>query len=379
MSFLLKKRLLGILLTLISLVANVLGSPGFVRDLKGWQEGCCVKLLIFMDKEVSYKVGFLKEDPLKNLPPRVYIDFTPARISNEVTQFLESGLKGYRIRTGQFDPNTVRVVVEGINLRDYKVFKLDSPFRFQIELYGEKSVTSQGGQPLTLVIDPGHGGKDPGAIGATGLREKDVVLKVAKILREEAENRLGWRVILTRENDEFLPLEKRTEIANKVGGDLFVSIHCNASYNRFQKGVETYFLSFTTDREALRLAARENGVPPSKIDALQLILYDLMLRAKVDESEKLASLVQTSLIVLLNNPHCQTYDLGVKRAPFIVLVGAKMPSILVEIGFISNPDEERKFKDDSYLEKIAEGVLQGLENYAKSYLTPKLFTGGYSN
>jgi len=120
-------------------------------------------------------------------------------------------------------------------------------------------------------------------------------------------------------------------------------------------------------------------VPLSKIDALQLILYDLMLRAKVDESEKLASLVQTSLINTLNNPHNHTPDLGVKRAPFIVLVGAKMPSILVEIGFISNPEEERKLKDDSYLEKIAEGILYGLENYAKSYLTPKLFTGGYSN
>jgi len=351
-----------------------------VRELKGWKEGGCVKLLVFMDKEVSYKVGFLKEDPLRALPPRVYIDFVPARISNEVIRFLESDLKGYRIRTGQFDPNTVRVVVEGINLRAYKVFKLDSPFRFQIELYEEKSVTShQGGQPLTVVIDPGHGGKDPGAIGPTGLKEKDVVLKVAKILREKAKNRLGWRVILTRENDEFLPLEKRTEIANKAEGDLFVSIHCNASYNRFQKGVETYFLSFTTDREALRLAARENGVPPSKIDMLQLILYDLMLRAKVDESEKLASLVQTSLINILNNPHNETQDLGVKRAPFLVLLGAKMPSILVEIGFISNPEEERKLKDDSYLEKIAEGILYGIEKYAKSYLTSKLFRGSYSN
>lgn len=379
MSFLLKKRLLVFLLTLISLVANALGSPVFVRDLKAWQEGGCVKLLIFLEKEVSYKVGFLKKDPLQNRPSRVYIDFAPARISNEVPSSLELGSKGYKIRVGQFDSNTVRVVVEGINLCYHKVFKLDFPFRFQIELYEEKSVTSQGMQPLTVVIDPGHGGKDPGAIGPTGLKEKDVVLKVAKILREKVEKRLGWRVILTRENDDFLPLEKRTEIANKVGGDLFISIHCNASYNRVQKGVETYFLSFTTDREALRLAARENGVPLSKIDALQLILYDLMLRAKVDESEKLASLVQTSLINTLNNPHNHTPDLGVKRAPFIVLVGAKMPSILVEIGFISNPEEERKLKDDSYLEKIAEGILYGLENYAKSYLTPKLFTGGYSN
>uniref|UniRef100_A0A7C2P145 N-acetylmuramoyl-L-alanine amidase n=1 Tax=candidate division WOR-3 bacterium TaxID=2052148 RepID=A0A7C2P145_UNCW3 len=221
MSFLLKKRLLVFLLTLISLVANALGSPVFVRDLKAWQEGGCVKLLIFLEKEVSYKVGFLKKDPLQNRPSRVYIDFAPARISNEVPSSLELGSKGYKIRVGQFDSNTVRVVVEGINLCYHKVFKLDFPFRFQIELYEEKSVTSQGMQPLTVVIDPGHGGKDPGAIGPTGLKEKDVVLKVAKILREKVEKRLGWRVILTRENDDFLPLEKRTEIANKVGGDRF--------------------------------------------------------------------------------------------------------------------------------------------------------------
>jgi N-acetylmuramoyl-L-alanine amidase len=378
MLFLLKKKLLLFFLLLI-LVGSTFGSPVFVRDLKGWQEGGCIKLVIFLDKEVSYKIGFLKEDPLQKRPPRLYIDLTPARISKGVSRFLELGLKGHKVRMGQFNATTVRVVVEGLNVRDHKVFKLESPFRFQIELYEEESTPSQRIQPLTLVIDPGHGGKDPGAIGPTGLKEKDVVLKVAKILREKVKSRLGWRVVLTREGDEFLPLEKRTEIANKVGGDLFLSIHCNASYNRFQKGVETYFLSFTTDREALRLAARENGVPPSQIDALQLILYDLMLRAKVDESETLASSVQASLIGSLNNPHSQTHDLGVKRAPFIVLVGAKMPSILVEISFISNPEEERRLKDDSYLEKIAEGILQGLENYAKTYLTPKLFTRGQSN
>jgi N-acetylmuramoyl-L-alanine amidase len=190
MLFLLKKKLLLFFLLLI-LVGSTFGSPVFVRDLKGWQEGGCIKLVIFLDKEVSYKIGFLKEDPLQKRPPRLYIDLTPARISKGVSRFLELGLKGHKVRMGQFDATTVRVVVEGLNVHDHKVFKLESPFRFQIELYEEESTPSQRIQPLTLVIDPGHGGKDPGAIGPTGLKEKDVVLKVAKILREKVKSRLG--------------------------------------------------------------------------------------------------------------------------------------------------------------------------------------------
>lgn len=342
-----------------------------VKGIRWWANEGYTRVVVDLDREVSYKVGFLKKDPVAGRPARFYVDLRPARLLPKIPRaFYIEGEICRMVRVGQFDRRTVRVVLEVREFKDYEVFLLHSPFRLVIDLYGDRISPKKG---ITLVIDPGHGGRDPGAIGPTGLKEKDVVLRIGKLLRQKAKRRLGWRVVMTRQDDRYLPLEERTAIANAKKGDLFISIHCNASRNRRQRGVETYFLSFTTDREALRLAARENGVPPSKIDALQLILYDLMLRAKVEDSERLAYSVQRNLISRLKK-RWRVRDLGVKRAPFVVLIGAKMPSILAEVSFISNRYEERRLRDPRYLDAISEGILRGLEAYARQYLLKPTLT-----
>lgn len=371
-----------LLFTFVTFVALILDSfhafarpKAIVTDFRCLQEEG--KLKVYVDFQTAsrfdYRVSFLKADSTTGRPARVFIDIYPGEIHRVATRTFEINSPFCeRVRLGQYDKDTVRLVFEVRGEVEVKVFPEAASFRLTVDLSPQTpSVTPKAtlsSPSLVLVLDPGHGGKDPGAIGPTGLKEKDVVLKVAKLVKEKAEKRLGWVVYLTREDDCYLPLEERTAFANQKGGDLFLSIHCNASYNKESKGIETYFLSFTTDREALRLAARENGLPPSQIDALQLILYDLMLRAKVEESEKLAQFVQTNIVENLKNNGNHTKDLGVKRAPFIVLVGAKMPSILIEIGFITNPEEEDKLKDLLYLDIIADGILNGLLDYANTYL-----------
>ncbi len=374
----LKRVLLSLFLLLVLSFYGFAGTKTLITGLRCLQEEGKLKVLVDLQTSSSfeYKVSFLKADVTTGRPARILIDICPAEIHRGATRTLEVGTPFCdRVRLGQYDRGTVRLVFEVKGEVEVKVSQEQSIHQLIVYVYPKvlkdisKNTLSTSPLPsFVLVLDPGHGGKDPGAIGPTGLKEKDVVLKVAKLVKEKAEKQLGWSVYLTREDDLYLPLEERTAFANQKGGDLFVSIHCNASYNKETRGVETYFLSFTTDREALRLAARENGVPPSQIDALQLILYDLMLRAKVEESEKLAQFIQTNIVNNLKNNGNHVKDLGVKRAPFIVLVGAKMPSVLIEIGFITNPEEEEKLRDLLYLDIIADGILSGLLDYVNTYI-----------
>jgi len=354
-----------LLLSFLCLLATPLLAQATVtvKGVRWWAAPGYTRVVVDVGGEVSFQVGFVRRDPKTGSPPRLYVDLKPAKLSPRAPRrlLLRNGLCR-RVRLGQFNPRTVRVVLEVEDLKDHQVFSLQSPYRVVIDLYRGGN---RPGEVFTLVLDPGHGGRDPGAIGPTGLREKDVVLKVAKMVRDKVRSRLGWRVVLTRERDRYIPLEQRTAMANAKGGDLFVSIHCNASRNRRKRGVETYFLSFTTDKQALRLAARENGVPPSKIDALQLILYDLMLRAKVEESKKFAWHLQRELIRSLRRRWKGVVNLGVKQAPFLVLVGAKMPSVLAEVSFISNRAEERRLRDPRYLDSLAEGIFAGLKRYVE--------------
>ncbi|RLA94121.1 MAG: N-acetylmuramoyl-L-alanine amidase [Deltaproteobacteria bacterium] len=334
-----------------------------VKGVRWWAAPGYTRVVVDLGAEASFQVGLLRGDPQRGKPPRLYVDISPVRLERNVPRevSIRDGLCR-RVRLGQFSPQTVRVVLDLRDLKDHHVFALEDPYRVVIDVYGEGYRREK---TFTVVVDPGHGGRDPGAIGPTGLKEKDVVLKIAKRVRDKIRRRLGWRVVLTREGDRYIPLEQRTAIANARKGDLFLSIHCNASRRRSRRGVETYFLSFTTDKQALRLAARENGVPPSKIDALQLILYDLMLRAKVEESRKFALHVQRELVRSLRRRYARVVNLGVKQAPFLVLVGAKMPSILAEVSFISNRTEERRLRDPRYLDLLAEGITQGLRRYVE--------------
>ena len=214
-----------------------------------------------------------------------------------------------------------------------------------------------------IVIDAGHGGHDTGTIGPDGVREKDVVLDVALKLGKLLEDRLGAEVVYTREDDTFIPLETRTAIANQQQADLFISIHANSSNDPTARGVETYYLNFTSSRDALEVAARENAVSEKSIHELQDLVKKIALKEKIEESRELAVDVQSSLHTGLAAKSPAIRDRGVKKAPFIVLIGANMPSILAEISFISNPTDEHKLETSEYRQKIADSLYKGIAKY----------------
>jgi N-acetylmuramoyl-L-alanine amidase len=217
-----------------------------------------------------------------------------------------------------------------------------------------------------IVIDPGHGGHDTGSSGPAGLKEKDLVLDVAKRVGALVEQHLGWEVVYTRSEDRFIPLEQRTEIANNKHADLFLSIHANSSSLRTATGIETYYLNFTTSKAALDVAARENATSEKTVFDLQDLLQKIALKDKVDESREFAVRIQTSLYTMSAKTPVRTRDRGVRKAPFVVLIGASMPSVLAEVGFISNPHDEALMKRPEYRQKIAEALYKGVGAYAST-------------
>jgi len=214
-----------------------------------------------------------------------------------------------------------------------------------------------------IVIDAGHGGHDTGTIGPNGLQEKDLVLDVSLRLGRLLESRLGAEVIYTRDDDTFIPLETRTAIANEHQADLFISVHANSSQDESARGVETYYLNFTSNADALEVAARENAVSEKSIYELQDLVKKITLKEKIDESRELASDVQQSLYTGLSPKNPTLRNRGVKKAPFVVLIGANMPSILAEISFVSNPTDEKKLETPEYRQKIAESLYKGIAKY----------------
>jgi N-acetylmuramoyl-L-alanine amidase len=214
-----------------------------------------------------------------------------------------------------------------------------------------------------IVIDPGHGGHDTGTIGPNGLQEKDLVLEVGRRLGKLLETRLGAEVVYTRKDDTFIPLETRTAIANQQRADLFISIHANSSQDPAARGVETYYLNFTSSPEALEVAARENAVSEKSIYELQDLVKKIALKEKIEESREFAGDVETSLHDGLAAKSPAIRDRGVKKAPFIVLIGANMPSILAEISFVSNPTDEHRLETSDYRQKIAESLYRGIAKY----------------
>lgn len=215
-----------------------------------------------------------------------------------------------------------------------------------------------------VVIDPGHGGHDTGTHGASGFTEKDLVLDVAKRLGSLIETRLGSEVVYTRTDDTFIPLEERTRIANEHKADLFLSIHANSSPVRATSGVETYYLNFTTNKAALEVAARENAASQHSIYDLRDLVEKIARKDKIDESREFAQSVQASLAALSARSNSRSRDRGVRTAPFVVLIGASMPSILAEIGFLTNAHDENLMKKPEYRQKIAQAIYKGLAQYA---------------
>jgi N-acetylmuramoyl-L-alanine amidase len=215
----------------------------------------------------------------------------------------------------------------------------------------------------TIVIDAGHGGHDPGSRGRNGLQEKDLVLDVALRLEKLVRAELGATVIMTRATDVFIPLEERTAIANSRGADLFLSIHANSSRNPGARGIETYFLSFAQDSHAEAVAARENAVSEATMKDLQNLVKAIALNSKIDESRDFAASVQEAMVERIRGVAPAVPDRGVRTAPFYVLIGANMPSVLAEISFVSNPHDEKLLRTPQHRDRIAESLFEGVRAY----------------
>jgi N-acetylmuramoyl-L-alanine amidase len=365
-----------------------------VLNVRHWSDSDYTRVVIDTSGPVSFNEGSLPSDTAKGLPPRFYLDLSPAVRGKGLQDQIgirDGLLKD--VRVAQFNRKTVRVVFDLGTTQKIKAFYLEEPFRVVVDAFGQdyakgttcpippiQKRTGQAGgradsglsiaQQLGLcvrrvVVDAGHGGKDPGAIGPTGLKEKEVVLRIAKKVAQRLEKELGCEVILTREDDRFLPLEQRAAIANAKKADLFVSIHTNAAPSRRLRGVETYFLNFAVDEDAMRVAATENAMSTKRIADLQKILSDIMKNTKVNESSRLAWQIQNGIVDRLGAKYSHIKTLGVKQAPFFVLIGARMPSILAEVSFISNREEEKRLRDGHYLDQIASGIIDGIRSYAR--------------
>ncbi len=217
-----------------------------------------------------------------------------------------------------------------------------------------------------IVIDPGHGGHDTGTIGPTGLEEKDVVLDVGLKLKKLLELNSGCEVIMTRSDDTFIPLEERTAIANEKSADLFISLHANASRDDTARGIETYYLNFTSNPDALEVAARENATSQQAVHELQDLIKKIAMTEKIEESQDFARQVQREVYSRVTKASGAQRDRGIKKAPFVVLIGANMPSVLGEISFLTNPRDERLLRRSDYREKIAYALYEGILNYVKN-------------
>lgn len=378
-----------------------------IKEIRHWSTDTKTRVVIHLDKEMPYKSYFLKPNPDVGKPPRLLVDILGTTVERNLALApVDKGLLE-EIKFGRNTPDKVRVVLYIRSFEDYRVFSLNDPFRIVMDIDGDKSnrdelfakdedpkdnktlaslpkdgediSTLRGALGLkvkTVVIDPGHGGHDAGALGPTGLKEKDVNLKIAKALKSNIEQdgqNIGiTRVILTRNDDRFIPLEERTAIAKKLNADLFVSIHCNAAKNKNAYGIETYILSFTKDPDALAVAARENATTTRGLSDLKDIIQKYILSSKIEESKRLASHVQTSVVSNISNNYRPVNNKGVKKAPFIVLIGADIPSILVESSFITNPREEKRLRSQSYVNEIAEGIYSGLKRYSTEVETASL-------
>ncbi len=339
-----------------------------VLDLRHWTSKGYTRVVVDLSAPVEFSKNHIAN------PDRLYFDLKNSRISKEIKTDLPVGdgiLK--TVRAGQFNQDTVRVVLDLEEISDFKVFVLDEPVRLVIDVYGnDKAANTQDIAAVkTIVLDPGHGGHDPGAVGPNGLYEKDIVLDIALKVRTILSKNKNFRILLTRDKDVFIPLEERTAFANSKNADLFISIHANASPRKTASGVETYLLNWTNDEESIRIAARENAISLKKMKEqmkkyksdVAIMLSDLRRDLKRDESIKLANYVQESIVSTLGENYNDIKNLGVKNALFYVLFGARMPSVLAEVSFISNPLEENLLSKESYREYIAQAIADGIDTY----------------
>ncbi len=363
-----------------------------VTGIRFFSAGDYTRVVIDLSQNARFEQKWLPENKEQKMPPRLFIDIYDSTVTKGVPQQMEikDGLVK-SIRWAYNRPGVTRIVLDSeLDVKEHTVFQLGSPSRIVMDVSGNGTALasarpsipvassapnlptrpSGGDQTLasafglkirTVVIDPGHGGKDPGCV-YNGLKEKDIVLDIAKHLRDLLKQNNDIKVYMTRETDVFIPLEERTAIANKYKADLFISVHINAAKNPGASGIETYVLNVTKDAAALELAAFENSATTKSISDLQGILQDIMLSSKLQESLLLAKYAQDNIVAT-----AKMKSLGVKQAPFYVLVGAKMPAILVETGFLSNKDDAKLLATTEHRKKIAQGLHKGIDTYITKY------------
>ncbi|MDX1763179.1 MAG: N-acetylmuramoyl-L-alanine amidase, partial [bacterium] len=360
--------------------------PARVLGVRHRVEDDYVRVVIDVDRPVEYQKHALTQ------PNRVYVSLHDALFSRKMDRTPIRLSKGdlKAIRMGQYEPYKARVVLDFAQMEQVHVFTLTNPDRIVMDVAQDRAVLDRlvninrikeklkapdssptlseqlGMKVSKVVIDAGHGGKDPGCIGKSGLMEKDITLDIALRLKSLLEENLGLQVIMTRDRDVFVPLEERTEIANRAKADLFVSIHVNAAKNRSLRGVETWFLDLAASEHAKQVAARENTYSTKAMSDLETILNDLLLNNKTQESSRLAEILQGALTSDLSQAYRSVKDLGVKGAPFMVLQGAKMPSVLSEVSFMSNPTEEKRLHKKQYRHTIAQGLYKGIRSFVRA-------------
>uniref|UniRef100_A0A831ZYK5 N-acetylmuramoyl-L-alanine amidase n=1 Tax=Desulfacinum infernum TaxID=35837 RepID=A0A831ZYK5_9BACT len=378
-----------------------------VEKIQHWSADEYSRVVVYVSGPVRYSRSVLPAEPKDKKPARIALDLERCGVRPKLKPMIpimDGLLQDVRVEPSADDKT--RVILDLQAMDSYRVFSLADPFRVVIDVQGKRkteaaasagpsaapSATPPSASPpapaptppaparpvikkgmpsmveqlgLTvrrIVIDPGHGGKDKGAIGPSGLYEKDITLALAKQLKKVLEKEGGYEVILTRDTDRYVSLEERTAIANTKKADLFLSIHTNAHTDRSVGGIQTYFLNFSTDKESARVAALENAASAKQISDLEGILNELLRNTKINESSRLAREVHQGLINRLESNR-KLRDLGVKQAPFYVLLGAQMPSILIEACFISNEEEERLLKDAAFQKELVQAISQGIRSY----------------
>ncbi|HHO75428.1 MAG TPA: N-acetylmuramoyl-L-alanine amidase, partial [Deltaproteobacteria bacterium] len=368
-------------------------SHATVKKVRQWSNKDYNRVVIDLEKEIPFSTMTLGPDKNAGRPDRLVIDLDNAR-TLPGAQYKTSVNEGILsdIRLSQFNRDKVRVVLDLTGKPYYETFILQDPPRLVIDVSSNRksikdvasyqsnikkvrsgtptimptdmpSIASQFSLKVSrIVIDPGHGGKDPGALGPGGIKEKDITLAIGKLLAKRLKQE-GFEVYLTRQTDVFLTLEERTTFANRKKADLFISIHVNSNVDTSVRGIETYFLNLTTDASAIEVAARENATSSKSISDLQLIINDLMLNSKINESSKFADSVHKYVMSSAKNVGYRGRDLGVRQAPFYVLLGAQMPSILVELGFITNSTDLSLLRKETYQKTMVDGIAKGINNY----------------
>lgn len=354
-------------------------APALVQNLRYKAYSDYTRLVLDLQRKVSLTQSRQQGQD------QIIIKLHNSRLGTAAKRRLSDKAFPEAVSVSQPRPHSVTLAINLNGISEYKLFSLSHPDRLVLDLFptggpghSEKessevappkpAMTLSNRRPhriTTIVIDPGHGGKDAGAIGRNNTAEKDVTLEVGLLVRDMIQRQLGKKVLMTRDRDVFVELEDRAKFANEHGADLFISIHVNSHPRRSTRGLEIYHFGKASDPRALEVAARENGTPIHEMGGINMILADLLTSKRIEDSLEFAWTTKQAMIAYLSN-YYDVKDHGVKTAPFYVLRFTAMPSILAEIAFISNPTEERQMRRTAYLHRMAKGLYQGI----KAYLSP---------